>query len=196
MSRYITLGIIAALIIAGIGGYIYALRVSNSSLAASLADLGEKNGRLELANQTQAKTLARLESASAANDALVVRVLEQNNALESSSRALEQKLKEALNASPTLALDSLLPADAALALCLQHHQSSAGIGEGDSADPSGGSVAGARNPAAPDCSRWQRVSVREAVEYNRLLLLALGKARKNAIALNIWSQEARHANRS
>lgn len=194
MTKYITVGLITAVILAAVGGYVHSQDTRLKAQAVTLAEQGQTIGVLYAANAAQAKTIDDLQADKKRDETLVADTAGKIEKLTTRIQSLDRITREALNGQ-NLTLDSLLPPDAALALCLQWHEAS-GRSAGDypanaatGADARAGDTAAAGGGSAPDCANWRRLTVRGAVEWNGALLRHAGLERTDKAAMRAWTGE-------
>lgn len=163
-------------------------------------ELGAARESLATAEAERAAAVAlaaAIREDAAQTSALMLETLQGQDTMVAQIDVLENQLKEALRHDPSqpapraLTLDDFLPRAAADALCLQYHQA-AGTADAaaDQAPAAAGAAAGADHTPAPDCGRWRRVSLREAVEWTGALLRHAGLERTDKAALRRWQAQA------
>lgn len=180
-------GILLLVIIAAVGGYIHSQNTRLAAADATIAGQGETIGVLSAANAAQAATIIELRVSKERDDALVSGTAEKIDTLAARIRNLDRRTQEALRNAPNLTLDSLLPPVAADALCLQWHEASGRIPANTAGDAAAGPDAGTSHTVAADCGRWRTMTVRDAVEWNGLLLRHAGLERLDKAALREWT---------
>jgi len=155
----------------------------------------ERLGELHMANAAQNATIRELRDTKKRDDALVADTAEKLDKLATRIQSLDCKTQEALRNAPNLTLDSVLPAAAADAFCLQWHEAS-GLGAADYPGNAAGGTdartadsAAAKGGAGIDCRGWRKMTVRDAVEWNGLLLRHAGLERGDKAALRRRAKE-------
>ena len=177
---------IVSTVAVGIGSHI---RGQNERLEFQAEQLGE----LRMANAWQDETITELRESKERDDSLVADTAEKLDKLATRIQSLDRRTQEALRNAPNLTVDSLLPPAAADAFCLQWHEASGRLipdhpgnasggvdaRAGDTASAGRGTPAGLAEAAPPDCSDWRKMTVRDAVEWNGLLLRHAGLERED-----------------
>lgn len=193
MSRSIAIGIAVLAIVAAVGGYIYSQRAQIALQRATIAAQGERIGGLQTANAAQAATISAMEASKKENAALILGTAEKVEALAASFRVFDRKAMEALKHAD-LTLDSVLPADAVTAFCLQYLAAGGKLPADYQGAAAAGAHAGAADPSpaggggyAVDCSGFGKITVRDAVSWNALLLRHAGEEREDKAALRQWA---------
>jgi hypothetical protein len=179
------LGILLIIVLAGCVGLAWELSGAKSALERSL----KNEGVLYAANVAQNATISELRAAKKRDDALVSGTADKIDELTTRIQGLDRRTREALK-NAELTLDSLLPVAAADALCLQWNAASGHRIAYSAGDPPGGADARAGDPQTPDCRRWRKLTVRDAVEWNGLLLDHAGREREDKAALRSWAEKA------
>lgn len=196
MKAYLGIGLVLLIISAAVGGYIHSQDARLRAADATIAEQGESIGALSAANAAQAATITELRDSKERDDALVAGTAEKLDKLATRIQSLDRRTQEALRNAPNLTIDSLLPPDAADALCLQWHEAGGRItpdhpgNASPGADARAGDTASAGRGTAsgsPDCSGWRKMTVRNAVEWNGLLLRHAGLEREDKAALRAWA---------
>jgi hypothetical protein len=179
MKTYLIGGLALLVIVAAVGGYIY-------YQASRLEEQGAELGRLAVVSAAQQAVITELRDAKQRDDVLVVGTADRIDKLTTRIQSLDRRTQEALRNAPNLTLDSVLPADAADALCMQWRAAS-GISANTPGDAAGGADARTGDTPAPGCGNWRRMTVRDAVEWNGLLLKHAGLEREDKAALRQWA---------
>jgi len=166
MKAWLGIGVVLLLIAAAAGGYIYSQDSRLKAQEQTIKEQGESIGILTTANIAQNATIRQLREFKQIESAIVTAAADRSDSLSTIIQNLDRKAQEALRNAPNLTLDSLLPPDAADALCLQWHEAS---GRSGSAANQGNAAvsadARAANSRSSDCGRWRRMTVRAAVEW-------------------------------
>lgn len=189
MKTYLGIGIVLLVIAAAVGGYIYSQDARLRAADATIAEQGKSIGELSAANAAQSATITELRASKKRDDDLVAGTAEKLDKLATRIQSLDRRTQEALRNAPNLTIDSLLPPAAADALCLQWHEASGRLAADYPGNAAGGADARAANSVAPDCGRWRRMTVRDAVEWNGLLLRHAGLEREDKAALRQWAAQ-------
>lgn len=189
MKTYLGVGIVLLIIAAAVGGYIHSQDARLRAADATIAEQGKSIGELSAANAAQSATITELRASKKCDDDLVTGTAEKIDRLATRIQSLDRRTQEALRNAPNLTIDSLLPPDAADALCLQWHAASGRLAADYPGHAAGGADARAADPSAPDCGRWRRMTVRHAVEWNGLLLKHAGLEREDKAAFRQWAAQ-------
>ena len=196
MKTTLGIGLVLLIIFAAVGGYIHSQNTRLKAADATIEEQGRSLGTLFAANIAQNATIKELRESRERDDTLVTDTAEKIDKLTTRIQSLDRRTQEALRNAPNLTLDSLLPAAAADALCLQWHEASGRSGASAANHPaSTASSADARTPHTaatgsgtdPDCRGWRRMTVRDAVEWNGLLLRHAGLEREDKATLRQWA---------
>lgn len=189
MKTYLGIGIVLLVIATAVGGYIHSQDARLRTQEKTIAEQGKSIGELSAANAAQSATITELRASKKRDDDLVTGTAEKIDKLATRIQSLDRRTQEALRNAPNLTIDSLLPAAAADALCLQWHEASGRLSTDYPGNAAGGADARAANSVAPDCGRWRRMTVRDAVEWNGLLLRHAGLEREDKAALRQWAAQ-------
>jgi hypothetical protein len=204
MKAWLGIGIVLCLVAAAAGGYVRAQDARLREQARTIEAQGRAIGELSAANAAQNATIGELRAGKGRDDALVADTAGRIDRLATRLGTLDRRLQEALRDERNLALDAVLPAGAADALCLQWRAASGRpAADGHAGDqgnaPAGAAARAADTPAAgragdggngtaAGCAGWRAMTLRDAVEWNGLLLRHAGKEREDKAALRAWAE--------
>jgi len=194
MKTYLGVGIVLLIISTAVGGYIHSQDARLKAQERTIADQGQSIGELCAASAAQAATITELRASKKRDDDLVAGTAEKIDKLATRIQGLDRRMQEALRNAPNLTIDSLLPPDAVDALCLQWHEASGLLSSNHPRNSSGGVDARTADSVAFDCGRWRRITVRDAVEWNGLLLRHAGLEREDKAALRQWAAQRENGN--
>lgn len=183
---------VVLLIVAAGGSYVHSLRSRLAGQNLTIAEQDRLIGQLSAAGDGKDAAIKDLQESKKRDETIVAETAAKIEKLSTHIDDLTRKTQGALRHAPHLTLDSLLPAAAADALCLQWRAAS---GRRDAAatnhprDAAAGADARAVDPLAAVCRGWRRLTVGGAVEWNGLLLRHAGLEREDKAALRRWAVE-------
>lgn len=143
-------------------------------------------GEVEAANAGLVLSLETLEAARQREQHSINQTAKRARNLEAHAKKLEHQLQEALRDATQLSLDSPLPLPVLDAFCLRWRAAS-GYSEDDTRNPTPPADAGKTHPYAPYCADWQRVSLRDVLDWTGLLLDHAGLERLDKQGLREWT---------